>query len=175
MKILFLEGKHETAQQTFSCRYSGVSTSFAALVGLLLINKWRVDSPRRHSLATLRALQAALSAGDTNAVLVHVVVPTALQTRTSFEKAEFITKALRDEVSVGGVEALSREGIFGSLQQIFPNEATTWATQSGVDPETCVAFKMEHNGLLAEVAFVKFGEELRIIRCNNVKQMAASF
>jgi hypothetical protein len=149
-----------------------LTIGLAALIGLLTINKWKADSPRRLSVATLRTLETALGGGDGQAVLQCVVVPSAFQTRSPFEQAEFFTRALRDELSIEGIQALAREGRFGSLQQIFPDEAITWATQSGVNPETCVAFKMDHNGTRAEVAFVRSGKELRIIRCNNVKQMA---
>ena len=44
-----------------------------------------------------------------------------------------------------------KEGLFGPLQEMFPQEAAAWAAQAGVKVEDCVAFKLEQNGLRAEV------------------------
>ena len=38
--------------------------------------------------------------------------------------------------------------------------------------EDCVAFKMERAGIRAEVVLLREGETYRVVRCNNVKQMA---
>ncbi len=56
---------------------------------------------------------------------------------------EFLTKALRDEISAEGIGALKKDGAFGPLRKMFPTEAETWANQAGVKAEDCVAFKME--------------------------------
>ena len=67
---------------------------------------------------------------------------------------------------------LQREGSFGLLRTLFPAEAEKWAKQAGVKPEDCVAFKMERTGVRAEVVLLREGQTLRVVRCNNVKQMA---
>ena len=65
---------------------------------------------------------------------------------------------------------------------MFPAEAEGWARQAGVNPDDCVAFKLDRNGLRAEVVLLKpstLGSQSstpepshRIVRVNNVKQMA---
>ena len=115
------------------------------------------------------------------------MLPRALEGRAPWEQAEFIRKSLRDEVSAEGVEALRKHGAYGPLQQLFPAEAEAWAKQAGVKAEDCVAFKLERHGQLCEVVLIRGGGSLksevggqksetsdgfRIVRCNNVKQMA---
>jgi hypothetical protein len=90
------------------------------------------------------------------------------------EQTEFLTKALRDEISPEGLAVLRREGKFGALTDLFPQEAKTWAAQAGVKPEDCVAFRMERDNIRAEVVLVREGEVYRVVRCNNVKQLAAA-
>ncbi|MBI4327376.1 MAG: hypothetical protein HY674_19245 [Chloroflexi bacterium] len=111
-------------------------------------------------------------------------MPSAISSRTVPEQIEFITKALRDEISPEGIEMLRKRGQFGPLKDLFPIEAGGWAKQAGVGVEDCVAFKMERNGLRAEVVLMKPSTlnsqpstaeaHFRILRCNNVKQMASA-
>lgn len=144
---------------------------------------WVHNEPRRDSLASLTRLDTALhSATDRAGLLDLLIIPAALQRRTAPEQAEFIAKALKDEISPEGLAALQRHGDFGPLKKIFPAEAEGWARQAGVYPEECVAFKLERNGLRAEVVLVlipTYGAQpstrensYRIVRVNNVKQMA---
>jgi hypothetical protein len=93
------------------------------------------------------------------------------------EQTEFITKALRDELSAEGLEALRKGAQFGPLKELFPAEADAWASQAGVKAEDCVGLRMERNGIRAEVVLVRSPNHesrppFRIVRCNNVKQMA---
>ena len=150
--------------------------------------QWKQDEPRRRSLACLAELDTALHSSDPSTLLDLIALPSALQGRTRPEQTEFLTKALRDEVSAEGLAVLKREGTFGPLTNIFPAEAEAWAKQAGVKPEDCVAFKMEKNGLRAEVVLAsgqKAGANsqkssvishqssvLRVVRLNNVKQLA---
>jgi len=146
--------------------------------------QWQRDTPRRNSFRAVQTFATALNSGDADALLQTVVLPAAVAGRTPAEQTEFLTKALRDEISPEGLAVLRREGQFGSLQELFPQEATAWATQAGVKLEDCVAFKLERNGLRAEVMLVKLSSiehpessiapGYRIVRCNNVKQMAAA-
>lgn len=146
---------------------------------------WRCkqDEPRRIAIHALDIFTAALHTGDSHTLLQTVVIPTAIQGRTAPEQTEFLTKALRDEISADGLAVLQRKGAFGPLTNIFPAEAQAWAVQAGVKPEDCVAFKLEQNGLCAEVVLARDAgiqnpesgtqNRLRIVRCNNVKQLAA--
>lgn len=141
---------------------------------------WKADAPRRASIATLSRLDAALhnnASGDLRHVLV---MPAAVAARTDAEQSEFLRKALADEISPEGLSVLKREGQFGPLTNIFPAQAAAWSQAAGVNAGDCVAFKLERNGVCAEVVLVCDGPSkdaeapLRIVRCNNVKQLASA-
>lgn len=153
---------------------AGVVALLVLIAGFLWW-RWKQDEPRRISLEALQRLHAALSSPAPASLLETIVPPVALQSRTAAEQVEFVQKALRDEISLEGITALKREGAFGPLQKIFPAEAETWAKQAGVSPDECVAFKLEKNGLLTEVVLHVQGQTYRIVRCNNVKQLAGNF
>jgi hypothetical protein len=156
-----------------------------AIASVLLWLKWERDEPRRNAVNALQHFCAALDTRNSESLLNSVVLPQAVQGRTAAEQAEFLTKALRDEVSLEGLAVLKKEGVFGPLINLFPAEAEQWAKQAGVNVEDCVAFKLEKNGLRAEVVLVNDSRlpstldprpsppALRIVRCNNVKQLAA--
>ncbi len=132
------------------------------------------QSGRSRRLATkaLTALNESLSSNDAGRLLQAVVLPNALRIGTPAEQFEFLVKSLRDEIAAEGITALNREAAFGPLTNLFPAEAEAWAGQAGVPPENCLAFRMEKNGLRAEVVILSSESGYRIIRCNNVKQMA---
>jgi hypothetical protein len=149
-----------------------------SLGGIFLWHRWEHDEPRRSAIASLQRLDNALKLQDARSLLDAVEIPASIKHRTEAEQAQFLSKVLQDELSAEGVEVLKREGYFGPLSQVFPDEAATWAAQAGVKPEDCVAFKLERNGVRAEVVLViKSGVQssestVRIVRCNNVKQLA---
>ena len=109
-------------------------------------------------------------------------MPGSVRSKTKAEQLDFIRKSLQDEISLEGFDVLRKRAIYGSLKQIFPNEAKAWSEQAGVKPEDCVAFKLERNGQRAEVVLAKtssiehpessIAPMYRIVRCNNVKQLA---
>ena len=132
---------------------------------------WKQGEPRRQALRSLQALDRALSA-DAESVPGHVVLPSTLASRTVAEQTEFLTKTLRDEISADGLVALQKQGTYGPLKTVFPAEGERWAQMAGVSVADCVAFRAEKNGLRAEVVLVKEGETYRVVRCNNVKQLA---
>jgi hypothetical protein len=144
--------------------------------------QWSQGSERRASLQAVQSLCLALEASDAKALLNAVALPRAIEHQTPGEQAEFITKALRDEVSRDGLAVLRRYGTYGTLKEIFPAEASSWASQAQVNPDECVAFKLERNGLRAEAVLVKVTDPLskpstrnthyQIVRLNDVKQMA---
>ena len=140
---------------------------------------WHMGAPRRAALTFLDTFQAALSSNNSSVFLQAVATPVAIQGRTQSEQAEFLQKALRDELSVEGLAVLGREGQFGPLTNIFPVEAAGWAKQVGVPTKECIAFKLERNGQRAEVVLWQQATlnpnqppSLRLVRCNNVKQLA---
>lgn len=166
-----------------------MSTKVKSLIAFLItafiataIYWWLHDEPRRKSLASLTRLDAALHSANRAELLDLLVIPAAVQSRTAQEKSEFLTKALNDEISPEGLAALKQHGDYGPLKKVFPKEAAAWAALAGVHPDDCVAFKLERNGVRAEVVLLKpsnYEVELthgkapyRIVRVNNVKQMA---
>lgn len=141
-------------------------------VGGLSCLFWKQGEPRRNSIKTLNVFSHALASGDSAALLDDVVLPRAFQGETTSEQSAFLVKALHDEISPDGVLALKHHAAFGSLEKIFPDEAAAWCKLINVNPDDCVAFKMERYGIRAEVVLVREGEAYRVVRCNNVKQMA---
>lgn len=149
---------------------------FAAVVSLLVIVafyfSWQHGQPRREAGTAVSHLAVCLASLNGSDLLDTVLMPVAVQSRTPAEQTEFLVKALGGEISPEGVTALKQHAEFGPLKSIFPNEASIWSSQAGANAEDCVAFKMERNGIRAEVVLVREGKSFRIVRCNNVKQMA---
>ena len=133
---------------------------------------WQHDRPRRNAAQAISRLASALINPNSAELLDTVLIPAAIQGRTSAEQLEFLTKALRDEISAEGLAVLRRQGDYGSLEKLFPQEAAAWAGQAGVQPGDCVAFRLERNGVRAEVVLIQEGQAYRVLRCNNVKQLA---
>ena len=162
----------------------GAIAVIALAIGFL-IWKWKQDEPRRISIEAIQRLDTALRSADSTSLLEAIVLPAALQSRTSAEQVEFVRKALVDELSPEGLAVLRKKGRFGPLKELFPQEAQAWATQAGMEPEDCVAFKLERNGQRCEVVLAKPSTlntppsaregSYRIVRCNNVKQLAGNF
>ena len=168
-----------------------MSTKVKSLIALLVVALiaaavcwWAHDAPRRQSLVSLARLDNALHSANRAELLDLIVLPAAVRDRTPPEQSEFLAKALNDEISPEGLAALKRHGDYGPLKILFPAEAERWAGQAGVNPDNCVAFKLDRNGLRAEVVLAKpstlnpqpsTGDApYRIVRLNNVKQMADS-
>ena len=132
---------------------------------------WQRGEPRRVASHTLSKLSSALANPNGLELLETIVLPAAFRDRTHAEQQEFVAKALTDEISPEGVRAL-RRAEFGALKSVFPKEAVIWCQQAAVNVDDCVAFKMERAGIRAEVVLVREGQTYRVVRCNNVKQMA---
>jgi hypothetical protein len=107
-----------------------------------------------------------LFARDSQALLQAVALPVALQDRTAPEQAEFLLKALRDEISAEGLAVLRRRGKFGPLATIIPAEAASWASQAGVAADLCIAFRLDRStGPRGELVLHR-GD---VVRGNNLK------
>lgn len=115
-----------------------------------------------------QAVLEALEENDADQLLELVSLPPAYADRTDAEKVEFLTKALRDEISEEGLRRLRKQGDFGALLDIFPETGQEWASKAGVDAGDCVAFRLEDDGRVSELV-VHTGTALsRIVRVNNV-------
>lgn len=146
-----------------------VATGLAAGAAVLL---WQHGQPRREAVLAVSKLADNLANNQGAELLDTIVIPVAIQSRTPFEKEQFLAKALADEISPAGVAALKRHAEFGPLKSIFPNEAPVWCSQAGVNVDDCVAFKMERAGIQAEIVLVHEGQNYRVVWCKDVKQMA---
>ena len=160
-------------------KWIAVVVAIGVSVAAIVYWHWRQDAPRRACLDTATQLCSALNSGDTTKLLETVALPDALLGRTAAEQSEFLRKALADEISPEGLAMLRRDGQFGPLTNIFPAEATQWASQAGVNVGNCVAFKLERPGLRAELVLAgpsslnsQPSTAFRIVRCNNIKQLA---
>jgi hypothetical protein len=157
-----------------------VALGVALAAGAFWWLHWKREAPRRASLEALAQLDTNLRTGSAEELLNLLVLPQALASRTRAEQTDFLRKVLRDEISPEGIEALRQHGTFGPLREVFPQEAEGWAHQAGVKPEDCVAFKLERsNAFRAEVVLVmpstaaaQPSTPFRILRCNNVKELA---
>jgi len=131
------------------------------------------NEPKRISLVALDRLDAALKSQDSNKLLDSLVIPKALVGKTPAEQSEFIRKVLRDEITAEGIAELKKNAQFGPLKSMFPEDADRWAGQAGVAADQCVAFRLDRtNGFRAEAVLYQGGDQLRIVRLNNVRKSA---
>ena len=135
-------------------------------------DRYQRNAPRREALAVLVEMERLLATADAAKVVEQVVMPTSAPVRTPVEQAQWLKDILRDELSPAGIAKLRRSGSFGPLAEIFPDEALRWADAAKVRVGDCVAFRIERNGVRAEVVLLQTASGFRVVRCNNVKQMA---
>jgi hypothetical protein len=133
---------------------------------------WQHGQPRRIALQSVSRLASDLANPHGSELLDTVLMPVAVRSQTPAEQQEFIAKALHDEISPEGVLAMKHSAEFGPAKSVFPVESANWCKQAGVNADDCVAFKMERAGIRAEVLLVREGQTYRVLRCNNLKQMA---
>jgi hypothetical protein len=155
-----------------SFRRFSIATAVAAIVAGGFFVIWQKGQPPRAALQASSRLASNLVSTKGSELLDTVVIPVAIQDLTPAEQQHFLSKVLADELLSDGVLVLRGHAQFGSAKSIFPNECAGWCQQAGVNPDDCVAWRMERAGIQAEVLLVHAGEGYRIMRCNNVKQMA---
>ena len=137
---------------------------------------WFFDArtPRARAARVAAELCFALEHHSAAAVVKLIELPPAMRTKGDVEIQRQVLELLSDEISTDGVAALKKHGSFGALREIFPAEAAAWAAAFSVSADECVAFRMEKNGIRAEVVLLQTADGFRILRCNNVKQMASA-
>lgn len=130
-------------------------------------------SERAVATARLRALLETVENGDSDGVLNHVVAPPSMASDSAERQATRLIESLRGEISGHGLDILEEEGEFGPLEEIFPEEVTRWTSVWGVDPASCLAFKLEKGAFQAEVVLVRESKgAFKVLRCNDVKRLA---
>ncbi len=79
----------------------------------------------------------------------------------------------RGELSSEGLKRLEREGQFGKAIEMFgADRATHYAERAKVDPEKCYGFVLELDGVSGEVIGFWNGTMFKLVRVNNVGQLA---
>jgi hypothetical protein len=141
--------------------------------GLLVLERYRRNEPRRNAIAVVSDLERALTSSDVLKSLPLLQLPPAALAKTPEELTQWLNDVMSDEISSAGLEELRRYARFGSLVELFPDEGRRWAESVHVSPEKCIAFRLERNGLRAEIVLYETRPGLRVIRCNNVRQMAS--
>ena len=148
----------------------GIIATVLAVSAVVLF--WQHNQTRQTALHSLSRLASALADSHNSDLLDFVLMPVAVRSQTPAEQHEFVAKALSDEISSEGILALKHHAEFGLAKSVFPDEYANWCQQADVNADDCVAFKMERGGIRAEVLLVHDGQTYRVVRCNNVKQMA---
>jgi len=155
------------------CRRSkliiAVIVAFLLAVGswLLIRHNARV-APSTVALEFCRRVES----GDASRIREMTKIPAFLSEKTPQEQEHLLLELLSSEISSEGTRKLTSDGQFGSLSDIFPDDADSWAKSFGVSPNDCVAFRMEREGIRAELVLFKSNGQYLILRCNNVRQMA---
>ena len=140
--------------------------------GWSAVERYRHDAPRRQALGAIREMRAALDSLDPATALKGAQLPAPIAEKPVAEQARWLREMLADEISADGLAALARGARFGPLLDLFPEDGPRWAATVKVPPGECVAFRMEREGIRAEVVLHQAPAGHRVIRCNNVKQMA---
>lgn len=143
----------------------------AAGIGLYFWSSFNFAT-RETSLLVARQLSECIESGDLGRAKSLLKLPVSMGGKTSEEQERLMSDVLKAEVSQNGLLAINRHGRFGLLREVFPDEAEAWAKAFSVNADDCVAFSMQRNGLRAELVLWNNNGEFRVLRCNNVRQMA---
>jgi hypothetical protein len=150
---------------------------FSTIVFLALLGagiKWLSQKRIRDDIChTMNRLNSAVDTADRKVLAELISSPAYLLEKAPEERGLLMMDLLKDEISKEGIEILMREGKYGALQEIFPNEATPWAKSFDVNPEDCVAFRLNRNDLTAELVLHRQTDgSFRVLRCNDIRQLA---
>jgi hypothetical protein len=81
----------------------------------------------------LGQLDSAFRTGNSLDLPKAACMDAVIQDRTTPEQAEFLAKALTNEIFPDGLTVLQREGSLGTLTSIFPAEVEKWTESAGVN------------------------------------------
>lgn len=132
----------------------------------------RSKSPRAKAYDAALRLARAFDDNRSTDLGGLVRLPDFIAKKTAPEQSQLVSGILADEISSAGLAELRSRGEFGPLRELFPTEAAPWAAAFSVNPDNCVAFKMQRNGIRAELVLLQTDQQFVVLRCNNVKQMA---
>ena len=158
----------------------------ALLIGLIAIlaciafvftwKNWQVSRPKRMAIQYVNRFSEMVTAKSADGnPFEMVLLPSVYRQRTVQEQNDFVRKALMDEISEEGVRVIASKGEFGTLREMFPVEAESWTKPHGINPDECVAFKASKGNIQAELVLQVIENDYRIVRCNNIRQLAGPY
>jgi hypothetical protein len=135
---------------------------------------WNSQKSSPDRAATLDVLQRLdVSLKDANGDPADwIMPPTVAEGKSPAEYDRWIREVLYEEISPEGLAVLKEEARFGPLLDLFPEQAEAWTSPYSIPAAECLAFRMERSGITAEVVVAPYKGSYKIIRCNNIKQMA---
>ncbi len=143
-----------------------------ACLAALIFSIFKEGAHRREAIQALVELDRLIRNADSAPALAKVILPPSQANAQQDAQAAWLRSTLQDEISDTGIHEMQRHADFGALKELFPVEGLRWAASAQVQPDDCVAFRMERNGITAEVVLHRSASGMRILRCNNIKQMA---
>lgn len=125
--------------------------------------------PKREAIAVLQQLEQMVRADSTAQIERVIVVPEVVRDRSPSEKARLLREIFQNEVTTEGIESLRKVGTWGPLLDVFPDEAGRWTESTGIDPARCMALRNDGPDFRSEVVLVNDDNQLRVLRCNDVR------
>lgn len=127
------------------------------------------EPKKEDALAVLTRVADALKDGKGSSVASDFKIPEGAP-------PEVVDKELaklyeRKEISPEGVKLLAKNGEWGKLKELFPEQAERWSSKMNAPVDQCYGFKLESKGTTAEVGFVWDGSKLQIIRLDDVGKL----
>ncbi|MBN2563472.1 MAG: hypothetical protein JXQ75_21345 [Phycisphaerae bacterium] len=108
-------------------RIGAVAGAMLLLLSGMLLYVWfgnRARDPRLCATDVLVQLDKAIrEPANSERLPAQIVLPPSVATRTIAEQVDFARKALRDEISHEGIEALRQHAQFGQALDVFPDQA----------------------------------------------------
>ena len=163
---------HSPGSRSGVLRWGAFAIFCLAISGAFFaLNRRQIDKPRREALSILSELEHALTSSEVSKALPLIELPSAAAGSQAAQE-QWLVDVLHDEVSAAGLLEIRDHARFGPLLEIFPEEAARWTKVAHVPASECVALRMERNSIRAEVVLHLSPTGFRLLRCNNVKQMA---
>ena len=157
----------------FILLFIGMIVMMAGISFVFAWKQWKAARPKRMAIQYLDRFSEMVTAKSVEGNPCEMVLlPSVYRQRTIQEQNDFVRKALTDEISEEGVRVITSKGEFGTLREIFPMEAESWTKPHGINPDECVAFKAFRGGIRGELVLQMHGADYRIVRCNNIRQLA---
>ncbi len=121
----------------------------------------KAEVTKAQMIKDLRGMFGNLEAGALDELVGYFVMPPGMSPEDAKEP---LSKSIKRELEIEGIDVMEAEGKFGKLLELFPERGAGWAKRMGVEPEACYALK--HAG--GEVAAHWNGSAFRYIRVDDI-------